>query len=293
MRFLLLILAGLLALAGAASAQIATPSMNPNPLFTSTPTNPATLSWDMPSRIGAGYSQVKLDDGTQVNSGSAKQALAQHVGPRFGVGVAWANLSSPTVGGTLDQTITIINGSMQFGGWLSLGLGHEKLSRDIGVQTYEETVPVYGASVRLADVIYLGAVGGKSDANNNGATGKRDVSRYGVAYYWHDKSGGLRVELARQRVDNVVTGPVDGDANNIVALEAKMGRLMVGFLRHDDDVIDGATGTVISNQKRNIYSLAWVPEQGLSYALSYMHFTGTGGGPVDTKITALSVSWLY
>ena len=58
MRFLLLSIAALLALAGGLQAQVAAPRLNPVAIesavaiFTPSPFNPATLPWSGPSRIG-------------------------------------------------------------------------------------------------------------------------------------------------------------------------------------------------------------------------------------------------
>lgn len=295
MRTTLAVLALLFLVAGTAAAQIAAPSLIPVPSFTNAPGNPAVLSWDGPSRVGLGYGDAKLEDPPPngPGDGNVLAARAQYVGETFSAGVGWDQLSLALPAGSLDVDASALQLSGRVGDWLSVGISHEAAKRTDPGGTLDVTASTLGAVVRVG-VFYVGANSGSVDVEKAGVSQGTDVTRYGLAYLWQDKSGGLHVELAHDSQARIASFE-DGTSNNLVNVEARFGSVALGYLSQSREVEDAASGAVTGEQDLETLTVAWVPEQGLAFALAHSTLQGSGvsGGPQSLKFTSLGVSWLY
>ncbi|HKI99614.1 MAG TPA: hypothetical protein VKB51_14160 [bacterium] len=301
MRTIVIAVCAMLALAGSAAAQVAAPMLNPTPVFTLDPGNPAVLSWDMPSRVGASWAKVEFTDpASPVNpiaKGNVKQAEAQIVGAHAAAGARLSKLNADlTGGGSLDLDYSTVQAALHFGNWFSLGAGQDSEKNTDPTGTNKETLPHLGATVRLADVLYLGVAGGKATISRSGNPDlKRNTTRYGVAYLWRDKGDGLHAEVFHEKRDAVST-PTNEDeqVKNGGTLEFKVGGFLVGYTTNKTE-FTSSTGVSGGSQTLKTYSLAWAPDQGLAVSLSHMAFkaNGSSGGPPEGKITTLGASWLF
>jgi hypothetical protein len=299
MRLILIALAALLLGATTAAAQVAAPLVNPVPVFTSAPGNPATQSWDMPSRIGASVGRFDFEVPPAPNlKGDSKLAQAQYVGERFAFGALAGQLKGDDgAGNSIKIDFSAVGAAVQFGQWISLGIAQESNKQDFGGGgggVEKETLPLGGVTVRLADVLFLGAAGGTATVDKGGNSMDRGVIRYGLGYRWQDKSGAFHLEAFKEHRDGVATPTnVDEEATAGFTLEARIGWFLIGYNSVDTDVTPGSGGPTV-NRKLKTTSLGYVPEQGLSIVAASTEQESTpGAGPSKGRITSIGVAWLF
>ncbi len=185
MRTLWLLIAALLAFAGAIHAQVAAPRLNPVIAESSrpfnAPSNPATLPWSGPSRIGGGLLDLEVEDatGTQILEGDGKMLQARWVGENFAVAaeVLTSDFEDVPPPGAFDFDAFLIGAAFQWGEVFSIGVGLESEELSFGTFSEQETLPVAGATLRLAEVIYLGVATGEATLEESVPTFTEELDR--------------------------------------------------------------------------------------------------------------------
>jgi hypothetical protein len=283
----------LLALAGAASAQVASPTLNPVLGTQPTPINPAVLSWAGPSNLAVTYGPFTSQDAVSGSGkGNVLTAHGQIVGGTFSAKAALVKVTFDTSSGTsVKEDFGSVQAAAQLGGWASLGAGQDSDNITAAAAVTNETTPNFGAAVRMAELFYLGYAAGTSYLDVAGTPADRAMKRYGAAFLSRGKSGALRVEIARETRDAVAAPVVNSQRTDLIALEARFGSVVIGFQSTDTDLAD-STGLATGNRTRRNYSVAWVPDKGLAYSLATRRGTGTGtaGGQDSLSLTVIGVA---
>jgi len=304
----MLTLAAMLVMAGAASAQVAAPLLNPTPILSPSPSNPATASWDMPSRVAAAASRTEFDAPAVASpfaKGGSVGALAEYVGDRFAFVAAGQRLkvdAEPSVGsGSNTQTSSIVAASVQFDQTYSVALGQEHLRTENTIPpagTIDETTPLLGATVRLGNALYLGMAGGTAKfAPGGGPQVDRGVLRYGIAYAWRDKTGGLHAEVYADQRKAGTNGPSVANGQNATGgtLEVRAGSLFAGYEGRTSKKED-PSGASTGKDVFTTISVGWVQDPGWGMVLSSNTIDvkdASGVTVLKAKQLSLGVSWMF
>ena len=178
------------------------------PFFSSGPGNPAVLSWDVPSRIGASYTSVKFEgpNGVSFAKGNMKAIQGQYVGDRLAIGAAGAKMDvavDPIVGGgSLVERFSQSAVALKAFDWFSVGAGQDFDKRTAQTNIENSRASLGGLTLRLGGMVYLGAAKG-TDAVEKGTTlplpeSKRDITRYGAGIHWVGASAAVHVEAYKE-----------------------------------------------------------------------------------------------
>lgn len=315
MRTLVFSLAALLMAAGMAAAQVAAPSFNPTPTISLTTPNPAIAPWDGPSRIGASVGKLKFDDPITtptVNpdaTGNTTGLLAQYVGDMFAVGVAQSTIKidfdASLGGGFAKSTGQVVQAGVQFAKRFSLGVSQELVKQTDSAGGNQENKTIWaGGTVRLADVVYLGAAYGSETQKDKAANPQlqldRKARKIGVAYESRDKDRGLHLEFyktfAPAAADPTISFTADESDVTGGAVEFVVSRFFFGYSQTKEKAKDIA-GVAKDSTTSKTLSLGFVPEQGLAIVLN--HFANENNDPVTgvttgkASATDIGVAWMF
>jgi len=305
MRLMLLAIAALLASWGSVAAQVAAPFLNPTPTFNGDPGNPAVLSWDMPSRVGASASTAKFEDPTGATQakGNLLAGQAQYAGQTVALGASVAKLAAdiePSFGGgALTQTFTRLQAAVALGQWASVGIGQDGDKRVDPGGTEKHRTNHAGVTLRIAELIYLGAVSGTDTVAKGTAPpfleARRNVTRAGAGVHWVGKSGAFHLEGFRETDASEVTPSVSVNELRTTGgtLEVRIARLGIGFTTNSTIEINASTGTQVRDQRFGSASIAYIPEHGLALSLTSSSFRSNGGGPPKGAFTTVGASYLF
>jgi hypothetical protein len=309
MRVLILLLAGTMLAAGAASAQVAAPMLNTAVPQALGSINPGLLPFSGPSRVGAGRLGV---EGSSETAGVTTPTFSS-LGPSLqGLWVG----KSLALEGEFDRfsaagttlKFTSLGAALQFGESFSLGLAQQTLYAPTGVGTLDQTLRMAGLSWRLGRAFYLGAVAGsetmaQDDGSNPVAEDTRAVRRYGLGYHWREGTRGLHIEAYRDQRDPITYSGtlLHESTTDGITLEGLTGNVVFGYEATYTSFIDnnGSTTTpsaADTNKDGKRYSVGWIPAKGLAVSLSYLNVRQQRVGSVTTmitEITALNVAWHY
>ncbi len=326
MRIIWLSVAALLALAGPAAAQIAAPRLNPIAIEVGV-VNPAVLSWDGPSRIGGALGASEADDlpglPTPDEEGDVRALKFRWVGENFAFGVDAARVErdiDPGVpgvgGGRLDTDSAVLGVAFQYGEVFSVGIGQQtEKSKGPGLfppgvlvnSNVTITLPVVGATLRLADVIYLGLATGEEDLENDfevpailfsdRVAGERTVTRFGVAYHWRDAADGLHLEASREKRGGVPATffPASVEEADRFNAEIVFSNILIGYESITTE-FTSVNGVFEGENEDTTLSVGWAPGQGLAVVASLTEgesFTAGGTLTGEATLTALALAWLF
>lgn len=305
-----LLVAALLAGAGSALAQVGAPSLLPDEVFT---TNPAAMQWDDASRVVLGYGRERVNpQGEDYDTEGSRAGL---------LGLwSWGALSAEgsrfrETGGDREERGNQLRGalSLKIAEWLSVGVLDQETSYKVGDSTFlvdlDSSILAYGASLRIAEVLYAGYAQGRDRIDGKlvaGApanlTAKFSDTRNVVTY-----GGGIRLgETLRLHAEYFVLDydPVKIPANDILPQAVEFdehtdgtGVLEVGW---HGFVLGGRWTT--SDQKSDDrkdkiaeYSVAWIPESGLGLAYRYQtdRTRDNDTGDLYEKRTGQTISLVY
>ncbi len=311
MRIIIMAVAALLAFAGAIQAQVAAPRLNPiaiestAPIFSPHPSNPATLPWSGPSRIGGGLLDLEEEDatGTQTLEGDGKMLQARWVGEMFAVNAEVLNSDFEDVPppGTFDFDAFLIGAAFQWGEVFSIGVGFESEELSDATVSLQETLPVAGATLRLAEVIYLGVATGEATLEESVPTFTeeldRTVTRLGVAYLWREDDRGLHLEIYREERDSEqsITLEAFGKDSDGFTVEVVFSNILIGYESISTESTNFA-GVDLGEDEETIISVGWAPGQGLALVASKSEIESTdaAGIPTDTLDSLfIGVAWLF
>lgn len=311
MRIIIMAVATLLAFAGAIHAQVAAPRLNPiaiestAPIFFGHPSNPATLPWSGPSRIGGGLLDLEEEDATGIQTleGDGKMLQARWVGEMFAVAAEVLNSDFEDVPppGAFDFDAFLIGAAFQWGEVFSIGVGLESQEFSVGTFSVKETLPVAGATLRLAEVIYLGVATGEAtvELSDPTFTGEvdRTVTRLGAAYFWRDDDRGLHLEIYREERDSEqsITLEASGKDSDGFTVEVVFSNILIGYESITTEFTTFA-GADLGPDEETIISVGWAPGQGLALVASKSEIEERG--PAGNLITTLDslfigVAWLF
>ena len=328
MRTLWLLIAALLAFAGAIHAQIAAPRLNPALAESPTPFNPATLPWSGASRIGGGLFDEEAEataPGPPVTaaSGDGLMLQARWVGENFAAAVETFSVDLDIIpafgGGTLEFESNLVGLAFKVGDFISLGIGQqigEATETQGGVsQSITETLPMAGATLRLGDVFYIGGTFGsetvKFDDGTTSAEEERDVLRAGAGVHWRDGEDGFHLEAYLEDKELVEfrdpTGTVLVFAQLSetvgVTVEAVFSNILLGieFISTETEELEPFVFPPLKKieEEETTLIVGWAPEEGLAITLAVLESEETesqGGitGDVTTFDSVfLGAAWLF
>lgn len=333
MRTLWLLIAALLAFAGAIQAQIAAPRLNP--VISSTtnfrfrsgstkPFNPAVLPWSGPSRVGIGVFTDTTIDVTRLNqptveAASGDGALVQFhwVGEAFAFAAEFADHSLDVTaafgGGSVDIESSLVGVAYQGGEVFSIGIGQQTREFSIDGEIEKETLPMIGATVRLGEVLYIGAAFGEATVekvdpfSTPAVAGEvdRSVQRVGVGLFGRNDDFGWHLEVYKEEKDSAqdtVTGvQVDEEESTGGTVEVILfGGLLLGWESVDTDLI-GINGVLNREEESTVLSVGWSSMEGLSLVVSLHETESIDLDPASTDFgevveftsTFLGAAWLF
>ncbi len=337
MRIIIMAVAALLAFAGAIHAQIAAPRLNPVVIESDAPFNPATLPWSGASRVGAGLIDVEGDVSdvgppatTTEVSGDGATVQGRWVGENFAIAAEAFNLELDLLDDTVETDATMVSLALKLGEAISVGIGQQELEetetdKATNASTvFTVTLPMAGATLRLAEVLYIGAVIGEQtfERSVGGQSIEDDstVTRVGVAYYWRDGPNGLHLEAYREEQDPTLTPTPPGFDNpalpaGTVELESEadgftvevlFANILIGFESLTTDFIRvnnfpsiPFVRTVVGEEEETTISVGWAPEEGLAItvAATETEQSQTVNGLPDDASTFdslfLGAAWLF
>ena len=343
MRGIWIVAAFLLATATATQGQVAAPRLNPVIPESGGIINPATLIFGGPSRIGLGlasdrtFEETNNGKTTTVAEGDGKfLGQGRFVGDFFAIGVeiGRVELTLPGTDFTGEINGSMVNATLQFGEILAIGIGQQntELIRkgtfiDFPIPPFlapfeiveERSLPMVGASLRLADSFFIGVASGSETFNISvfvdispvppliiigSEEVQRDVTRFGVGYFSRDLENGLHVEVyqeEREAVDlinpdvNLLLPILAGEETIGATLEVVFTNILIG-LEKISTKFTNLTGAVIKEKKEQGISLGYAPANGFSIVLTRTDTENTFAGTENTEnseITFLGIGWLF
>ncbi|MFQ5483500.1 MAG: hypothetical protein ACE5ER_12175, partial [Nitrospinaceae bacterium] len=251
MRTFWLMIAVLWLVSGMAQAQVAAPMLNPLSTGALSTTNPGVLPWDGPSRVGGGLADL---DSESTNAGvvspnftgDGKFLLARFVGEMFAFGAEVLQFDiEDNAGNSASVDFVSMGFGAQFGDTFGVGVAREIEEFEDPTLINTQSLTVFGASLRLGEVFYLGAATGTENVEN--ATpiltvdADRTVSRFGVAYQTRDGEDGLHLEAYKEMVD-LITNPFNQDEEDKtgIVLEIVFSNILLGVESINTDFTDNA-----------------------------------------------------
>jgi hypothetical protein len=324
MRIVGLTLAVLLVVCGTASGQVAAPLLNPTPtvslessfnplqVHVPEPSNPAVLPWDGPSRVGASYGVISTDiPSASVHpglKGHMDGVLAEAVGKTFAAAIQ-ANFMKqdfdPAITtGVLELSVQRVGVAAQFGDRYSVAIGNESVDNkdtSTGGHDVQESLLMAGATVRIDQMIYLGAAGGTATIKDKLGMQqvKRNALQYGIAYLWRGTESAAHVEVFHSHrpakvYPNLSFAAADNDINGYT-VEAMVAHLQLGYSSRQDKTKD-QFGNPQEKDTVATVTLGYDIAPGLAIIAS--KFTAksalvTGGTYSNIKSTNLGVAWQF
>lgn len=278
---------------GVAHAQIAAPTLVPG--FVTD--NPAAIQWGKTSQIGWGHIEgesEKRDSAAVPSTVTEGDSSGDLVGLRL-VGeflsfAAHAAKLEATEGTdiTIDYQFASAALAIPIGDIIALGIGQEqgtfelKFSGGIDANLEaESSTPLAGISLRLGDLLYLGAAIGTETLTvkqtttpiipglNFEAEFERDVKRYGIALLngdgvkWHLGAGASTKDSAE---DSTTGFTIESSDETYGVLEVNAGGFLLGVRAKSlEETDESAIPTVSKNEETTReLNVGWVPETGWS-----------------------------
>jgi hypothetical protein len=350
--FTLVLLAALFAAGGAAWAQVASPSLAP--FGDGATANPSAMQWHESSVIGliagSGSGDILDPSGTSLAEGenhSRTVNLRLHsASVSFGMDARRTTLefASPdhlTFVNNREETVTRVAAALQLGGLLALGIGREHgriestfrigppltngalppfngaILESTGETT--ATLPLAGVSLRLGEVLYLGAAGGTETvqvmqndlltpatpppfASTEDFEVERDVRRYGAGIRWRPSAGNaVRVEGSLERRDPFqrpgATVQEDESETRSGTLEVMVNHVLFAF--NGNTTQRFVDGEKTEESRGSLTAIAWVPDDGFSLAVGASHgevepvASPFGVKRLEFDDWAVAVAWIY
>lgn len=310
MRLITIAIIFLTAFAGVLQAQVAAPRINPAANVTLSVFNPAVLPWGGPSRIGLGLLDLEIESQPAIGtpqsaaSGDGSTAQVRLVGSNAAFHAEFVSFSLDVEaafgGGKLDADATYWGVGYQWGEAFSIGLGVESSKITLQTTTEELSLPVFGATLRIQEMILVGAALGTETVGDGTNELERSVFMAGAAWYSRDKMGGIHLEVYVQNTDSgadATTGQ-NADEESIVGYTAEVifaDYFLVGFQLIDRKVTDPTdpTGAGDTDNQETIFTAGWVDSQGLSFVLTASSDEETDAAQDVTENSALTVSVAY
>ncbi len=236
---------------------------------------PATLQW-----MDASHVAVGAFDGFNETFDAAGNLLNQvelggfyyqgsWVGENFSVGAEKLEIEISPVGGTsYKYTETQVAAAAQIGELLALGVGQDEI-HDTGSQTRTK-LPIYGASLRLAEEFFIGAHGGVQTQTATGIEDlSRNVRRYSLGYHIRNESSGFSVRYLKETRDPYVTsaGVVFGEEENAYyGIQLVFSNILLG-VNGAKIAVTNETADTGYDESRSGFRVGWLPQNGFSLVL--------------------------
>ena len=301
----------LLLLAGAIQAQVASPRFNP--VFTENPINPAAMMWSEFSTVGGGYgtAEIEVESGGSSGTladGTAIFAQARVVGEQFAVGGEYFkfDLDADTdifPGGGSFTTDTIgVEGAYKLGDTISIGVGLENEEEEDSVSDESETSTLItvGVSLRIQEVVFLGALVGldmvEQTSGGVSGDGTRTVIRLGGGYRKRNGALDMRFELYLENAGDASGSnlSVDKEEDLGISVEFVFSDILLGV-----DIINSEStppaGGGTSEEDEVSLTVGWVPEEGIAVVGQFIDSETTEPSGDVFTFTALlvGVAWQF
>jgi hypothetical protein len=258
--------------AGVAWGQFAAPSIVPSSF---TADNPAVVKWGSPSAIGLGGGTQKFttDPKTQDVNYTEGNAGLRLVGETLALGLAAQHVADTTAGisDTIDYGAVDIG--LQTGNSLAWGLGYNSAKEVQNHTTIQFSQPTFGISIRLAELWFIGAVGGQETVKFTDTTGlftnfqvQRNTFGGGVGFR---RGGTVNVHMevfglskAKSDTDNGAFAPAETTTGGTV--EFTFWSFLIGASTRHTDIKSGGQFTSTDVTTADI---GYAPRQGLAITL--------------------------
>jgi hypothetical protein len=296
-----------------ALAQIAAPLLIP---ATFSGENPAVIKWGAPSRVGFGGvgQRTTTDPATERIDFGGGFAGLRLVGETLAFGVEAVSLNDRE--SSIKDTREFVSAALaaQNGNVLAWGIGYQAFKQEqdggTGLQNFamESKEQVFGVSLRLADVWYIGGAVGRESVSqqfhdpflaiDSRFYGERDTARAGLGFR---RPGTVLVHaevfgISRSDFDTRPGGnKIGGEDTSGGTLEFIFGNILLG----------GETRRTKQNDSGDIFTrtsgdIGWAPRQGFTLTLHYelrkMEVkTPMPGEPesVTDEMGAVVFAWLF
>jgi len=305
-----------------ALAQVAAPRLNPNAFEADNAINPATVPWSGPSRIGLGIldgSEERTVNGVTTPDSEQKSKYVvqgRYVGENFAVSaetakVEYTSSNNPTQSAEFD--VAVVNGAFVIGEMFSIGIGLQNLTGEFKDSTApadsnkaEFTLPQVGLALNF-DGFSLGASTGTETIKKTSVSPPaadvqeevdRKVTRAGVGYAMRDSDKGLHIEAfkeTKEYADFTNLNDDNEEDSTGVVLEVVFANILLGVEAVSTEKND-KTGKLSSEKDAKLFSIGWVPEQGLSVTVTVEQDETTN--PFNSTVsnedsTFVGVAWLF
>lgn len=300
---------------GAPSAlgQIAAPSLVP---ATFSGENPAVIKWGAPSRIGFGAvgQRTATDPATERIDFGGGFAGLRLVGETLAFGIEAVTLNDQESSIKDQREFGSAALAAQNGNVLAWGIGYNAYKQEqnggMGVQDFEveSKEQVFGISLRLADVWYIGGAVGRESVSRRAFDpllmmdqrfyGERDTVRAGLGFR---RPGTVLVHaevfgISRGDFDTRINGEKFGSENTSGGtLEFVFGSILIGGEARRTKRND--SGDIIS---RTSGAIGWAPRQGFTLTLHYewqvlevKNPQPFGPETVNDELGAVVFAWLF
>lgn len=277
-------------------AQFAAPTLLPGAVTE----NPAVIQWGGPSIIGGAYIKGESEQTDSANPATLDTGKSDgyFVGFRLvGKSISLAAHTAEFNGDNFSTEeskfqFSAVALAIPIGDSLTLGIGQEvgsvALQFQSGVQynlNYDLTLPHGGFSLRLGNVLYLGASFGTESitasvkttpsvpALEAEAKWERDVRRYGVALYsgngtkWHLEFGATLKDAATDPVSGI---SIERNEERTGVFEVLAGGYLFGIKSKKYEEIDETSSPAVIKvtETNKEVTLGWVPEKGWALVLA-------------------------
>ena len=235
---------------------------------------PATLQWMDASHVAVGvfdgFNETFDSAGNLLNQVELGGAYYQGswVGENFSAGAEKLEIEIDIVGGiTYKYTDTQVAAAAQISEILALGVGQEEV-HDTNSDTRTK-LPIFGASLRLAEVFFINAHGGVQTSQTPGAADlSRNVRRYSLGYRIRDETSGFSVRYLKETMHPYQTGAgviSDEQDNAYFGIQIVFSNILLGVNAKLD--ITNQTAGSGYEESRSGFRVGWLPQNGFSLVL--------------------------
>ena len=304
MRTIIFFVSALLLLAGASQAQVASPRLNP--VITDSLVNPAAMMWAESSTVGGGYGivDVEADGGGTIADGTAIFGQVRIVQDQFAVGAEVflldLDIDASLGGGSFTSDEFGVGGAYKLGDALSLGVGLETGEDSDPGFTETSTLITFGASLRIQEVVFLGALVGMDTVEQSSAFGSgeetRNVIRLGGGFRKRGEGLDMRFEVYLENAADATGTNVSVDEEEALGLSVEFvfSDILLGVDILNSEFTSPAGGGT-SEEDEIALTVGWVPEEGIAIvgALIDSEETDPVGDVTTFTVFLVGVAWQF
>lgn len=234
----------------------------------------------------------------------------------FGADAISRSVDDNSGGGSTDVDTSVVSLALNLGGVLAIGAGRQTSEAANATTSTKKTLPLFGVSLRLGEVFFLGAAAGTETISltrpllDGTVEGDRRAVHAGIGLLFMGDKFSFHLEAYKaERDDLTIQATASGipvtlsfaDESNGITAEVVIGGLFLGVEQIKADTsltaeIFGVSVPInIAEIEKIVLALGWVREKGFSLVASMIkeETFPAGGGIVTVETFLLSGGWTF